>query len=329
VTRPLPTSVLVTGANGFLGTHIVGALLSRGVAVRGLVRRRDAALPPGANPAVVADLDDLPGIRRAVEGVEGVVHLAARVHLPDGEAAVDAAMQVNREGTRHLVDASVAAGVRDFVFASSVKTVGEQSHAPWTEAVLPAPADAYGRSKLEAEALVAAGRIRGLHAPILRLPLVYGPGMKANALRLFQVVDTGLPLPLGGIRNRRSLLYTGNLIAAVIAVLSSPRGNDLFFVTDDDDVSMPELVRAVAEALGIQPRLLPAPERLLRWAVALGDRLPRFRGFPLPTGSVDRLFGSLAVSCAHLREATGYTPPFRLREGLRETAAWYARERVA
>jgi UDP-glucose 4-epimerase len=210
------------------------------------------------------------------------------------------------------------------VFASSIKAVGEHSTEPWTESVVPAPADAYGRTKLEAEQLIAdRAATAGLHAPILRLPLVYGAGMKANMLRLFDTVDRDIPLPFGAVRNRRSLLYAGNMVAALLGTLESSAGSGTFFVSDDDDMSTPELVCAIAEALGRRARLLRVPVAILRAGGRAGDVLGRLGRFPLTSSALDRVVGSLAVDCSRLKRLTGYGPPFRARDGLRLTADWY------
>jgi nucleoside-diphosphate-sugar epimerase len=320
--------VLVTGATGFLGGHVCQAFADRGIAVRALVRRPSRLTPAGIEPWPVRGLDDVAGLRTALAGVEGVVHLAAHVHqgsIPaDGSAAAAAFRAVNVEGTRTLLDATIAAGVRDFVFASSVKVVGEGSDAPWTEETPPAPADAYGVTKLEAERLVRDQAVgHRLHAPVLRLPLVYGPGMRANALRLFNAVARGTPLPLGAVHNRRSLLFVGNLVAAIVTTLQSEGGSDTFFVSDAEDVSTPELVRAIARALGRPARLVPVPIGLLRAAARAGDRLAGIVPFPLTSAALDRLVGSLAVDSSKLARRTGYRPPYSLSEGLRITAEWY------
>ena len=316
--------MLVTGATGFLGGHVCAALAARGVAVRGLVRRAGARLPGGAVSALARGLDDIGALREALRGAEGVVHLAARVHVPSdrgGEAAFHA---VNVEGTRTLLSEAIAAGVRAFVFVSSVKAVGERSEEPWDETTPPAPLDAYGRSKLEAETIIRSlAQRHGIHAPILRLPLVYGPGMKGNALRLFRLVDRGWPLPLGSVRNRRSLLFTGNLVAAVLATLESPSGSETFFVTDAEAPSTPDLVTAIAHALGRPPRMLPFPTSLLRALGRAGDLVARTRPFPLTTEAVERLATSLVVDGSRLVLATGYTRPYTLTEGMRLTAEWY------
>jgi nucleoside-diphosphate-sugar epimerase len=321
--RPLPNRVLVTGANGFLGMHVSTALVARGVAVSALVRRRDAAVAPGTIP-VVGDLEDMTSLRRAVVGIDAVVHLAAHVH--GSSADPDAIARVNVDSTIALFDVAVAAGARDFVFASSVKAVGESNESPWTEDAVPHPADPYGQSKLEAERRVReAARRHGVPATILRLPLVYGPGMKANALRLFQLVDRGIPLPLGLIHNRRSLLYTGNLTAALIAAMECPAGGETFFVSDDEDLSTPELVRAIARALGRPARLVPIPVAVLRAAGRAGDLVSRVVAFPLTTAAIDRLTGSLTVDCSRLKRIAGYVPPYSVADAMSATALWYRR----
>jgi nucleoside-diphosphate-sugar epimerase len=281
-------------------------------------------LPAGVNPQVASGLDDRDAIRRAVVGTQGVIHLAARVHMPRSAGDMEAFRRVNVEGTRSVLEAAVSASVRDFVFVSTVKVMGETSEVPWTEDMHPVPADPYGATKLQAEQVVREFSNRaGLHAPILRPPLVYGPGMRANALRLFHAIDRGLPLPLGGIQNRRSFLYVGNLTAALLDTLTTEKGDDTFFVSDCEDLSTSELVRAVARALGRSPRLVRVPVSLLKAAGQVGDLLTRVRHFPLNSPAVARLTGSLAVDSSKLARQTGYSPPFSLAEGLRITAEWY------
>jgi nucleoside-diphosphate-sugar epimerase len=323
--------VLVTGATGFLGGHMVQALLGRGVVVRALTRPGSAPAPAGTDPAPVAALSDPAGLARALEGVTSVIHLAAYVHRPrviHDEAAYHA---VNVDGTVALLDAGVAAGIRTFVFASTVKAVGEISREPWTERTPAAPADPYGRTKLAAEEAVRAAAVRhGLHAPILRLPLVYGPGMKANALRLFQVIDRGLPLPLGAVENQRSLLYVGNFVAAVGATIEHEAGNDLFFVSDGPSIATPDLIRAIARALARPARLVSVPVGLMRAAARIGDQTARVvPAVPFTSATLDRLVGSLAVDSSKLSAAVGFRPPYTLEQGLAATAAWYrTRERA-
>jgi nucleoside-diphosphate-sugar epimerase len=326
VSRPLPRAVLVTGATGFLGGHVCRALVARGVAVRGLGRRVDAALPEGVEPRLAAGLDDAAALAQALAGVEGVVHLAAHVHqrsIPaTGGVEADRFHAINVDGTRTLLDAAMAAGVRDFVLASSTKAVGEGRDAAYTEDTAPAPADAYGATKLGAERLVRARSDR-LHAPVLRFPLVYGPGMKGNALRLFDAVARGTPMPLGAVRNRRSFLFTGNLVAAMLATFESEAGSDTFFVSDGEDLSTAELALRIGRALGRPARLVPVPAFALRAAGRAGDVLARVVPWPLTSGTVDRLVGSLSVDSSKLTRATGYRPPYGVDEALRVTAEWY------
>jgi nucleoside-diphosphate-sugar epimerase len=325
VTRSWGPRVLVTGASGFLGAHVAHGLLGRGLAVRALTRRGSLSAPAGTEPAPIAALNDAAGLRRALEGVTSVIHLAAYVHRPRGPGDEAAYREVNVDGTVALLDAGVAAGIRDFVFVSTVKAVGEVSREPWTERTPPAPVDPYGRTKLAAEEAVRAAALRhGLHAPILRLPLVYGPGMKANALRLFQLVDRGLPLPLGAVRNQRSLLYVGNFVAAVAATVEHDAGNDLFFVSDGAPIATPHLIRAIARALGRPARLVPVPVGLMRVAARIGDQMARVAPtVPFTSVNLDRVVGSLAVDSSKLSTAVGFRPPYTLDQGLAPTAAWY------
>lgn len=321
--------VLVTGATGFVGRHLTRDFVRSGAVVRGLVRPRSDALEAGVQPAPADGLLDREGVRRACAGVHTVVHLAARVHVMRDTAADPLAefRAVNVEGTRVLLEEAAAAGVRRLVFVSSVKAVGESTpDGCWTDATEPRPLDPYGVSKLEAEGVVRAlAGAAGMHAPILRMPLAYGAGVKGNMRTLFGAVRRGIPLPLGGIRNRRSLLYTGNLAAAMRAVLDSPAAaRETFFVSDDHDLSTADLVRAIARALGRRPRLIPVPPALFRAAGAAGDVAARFAPFPLTSGAVDRLLGSLCLDVSRLRALTGYRPPFTPDEGLRECAAGFS-----
>lgn len=326
--------VLVTGASGFLGRPVTRALLERGARVRGLARPRSAPLEPGVEPAPVEGLDDREGLRRALGGVGAVVHLAARVHVMRDTAADPLAefRRVNVEGTRAVLEEAIRAGARRFVYASSVKALGEGGDAVLADDTPPAPADPYGVSKLEAERVVRElADAAGVHAAILRFPLVYGPGVGANFLKLIQTIDRGLPLPFGLVRNRRSMVYVGNAAAALAAALESPlAAGETFLVSDGDDISTPELVRRIARALRRPARLIPIPPALFAAGGRVGDLLVRAVPFPLTSAAVHRLLGSLAVDASRFRALTGFTPPFTMDEGLAATAAWYrSRERAA
>jgi UDP-N-acetyl-alpha-D-quinovosamine dehydrogenase len=267
----------------------------------------------------VADPLDQAAIRAAVTGADAIVHLAARVHVMRERAADPLAefRRANVESTELLAEEAASAGVRQLVLASTVKAVGEGNSTAWTEDTPPAPSDPYGASKLEAEHLVrATARRHGIRVVVLRFPLVYGPGVKGNMLRLFTLVDRGVPLPFGSVTNRRSLLYVGNLVAAVHAVLVNPlEGAETFFVSDGRDLSLPTLIRMIGEALGKSARLFSMPPGLLRWV--------------LPAAEAERLIGSLTVDGSRLSRMTGYRRPHSVEEGLRATADWYHTTKVA
>jgi nucleoside-diphosphate-sugar epimerase len=312
--RPLAgRTILVTGSTGFIGRPLCRSLVEAGATVRGSSRQGGAHPVAGVERAQIADQLDRRVVRAAAAGADAVVHLAARVHVMRETAADPLAefRRANVDATRVLAEEAAAVGVRHFILASTVKAVGEGNTAAWTEDTPPQPVDPYGRSKLEAEQLMReVAERRGLGATVLRFPLVYGPEVKGNMLRLFALVDRGIPLPFGAVRNRRSMLFVGNLVAAVRSVLEeSLPGFRTFFVTDLRDVSLPELLRLIGAALGRPARLLPVPPGLLRLL--------------LPSAEAERLIGSLAVDGSSLARATGYRPPFTVEQGLRATAGWY------
>ncbi|MHB1169206.1 MAG: NAD-dependent epimerase/dehydratase family protein [Longimicrobiales bacterium] len=313
----MSNTVLVTGASGFLGRTVCHELRARGDRVRGLVR----TAAPGLDIEQVTwtGLEDDEAIRRAVDGVDAVVHLAARVHMMRDSAADPLVefRRVNVEGTVRVARHAGAAGVQSLVFASSVKAMGEATTGPpWRESDAPAPVDPYGVSKLEAEETLARlSTETGLTTSVVRFPLVYGPGVRANMLRLFELVDRGWPLPFGGIRNRRSLLYSRNAAAAIASLVDRRGGHDTWFVSDGIDVSTPELLERIAAGLGRRLRLLPAPVTLLSAARRLR--------IPLVAPIATRLIGSLAVDSTRMQARLGGAMPYTLDDGLRATAEWF------
>jgi nucleoside-diphosphate-sugar epimerase len=310
--------VLVTGASGFVGRALCAHLVAHGVGVRAAVRDAAAGFDlPGCTTASIGDIGPQTAWRQALDGVDAVAHLAARVHvMRDGSPDPPAAYQrVNVEGTVCLARAAAAAGVRRLLFLSSVKVNGESSTRPLTETDGPAPEDPYGRSKWAAEqALAGVAKETGLQHVVLRPPLIYGPGVKANFLRLMRAVARGWPLPLGALDNRRSLLYLGNLVDAIRVCLEHPDViGRTYFVSDGEDLSTPDLVRRLAVALGVRARMSRVPPALLGLLGAIcGKR-----------AAVDRLTGSLQIDCSALRQDTGWRPPFTVDQGLAETARWF------
>lgn len=312
-------SVVVAGASGFVGKAVCRQLVERGSTVVGLVRRPGALLPGFREWLLEAE---------AFEGVaeqwpaelrcDSVVQLAARVHMmndscPDPLAAYRA---VNVEGTMRLAQAAHGAGARRFVFVSSVKAVAERSYGrPISERDVPAPPDPYGVSKLEAErALLAFGRETGMEIVVVRPPVVYGPGVRANFFNLMRAIDKGIPLPIGAIVAQRSIVYVDNLADAIVRCVDAPAAaGQVFHVADERDVAVKDLARMLAEQLNAPRRLLPVPPALLHLAGRLTGR----------TAVVDRLVGELRLDCSLIREAIGWRPPYTTEQGLRETAAWY------
>ncbi len=319
--------IVVTGANGFIGRHLSGSLRESGHSVVGIARGPGSVAVTGVETAFARDIMDGEAIRGALDGATTVIHLAARVHAePEGPAdPASECRRINVDGTRLLVESAIAAGVREFVFISSVKAVASESDTMLTADTPPQPADAYGQSKLEAERIVKMLAVRHqLHAPVLRLPLVYGPGIKANMLRLFTAVDRGIPLPLGSVKNRRSFAHVGNVVAAIEAALAAPAAaRETFYVSDGCDLSTPDLMRVIAKSLGRQARLVPVSPRLIRGAGRLGDLLSRIAPVHLTSDTVAAVLGSLFVDGSHLREMTGFRAPMTVDDGMAQTADWY------
>ncbi len=256
-----------------------------------------------------------------------IVHCAARAHVMNDELADPLAeyRRVNVQGTENLARQAAQAGGRRFVFISSVKVNGEATlpGQPFTPADTPAPQDAYGLSKHEAEqALWQVARDTGMEVVLIRPPLVYGPGVKGNFARMVQWVRQGVPLPLGAVHNRRSLVALDNLVD-FIALCASPErspqvANQTFLVSDGDDVSTTELLRRVAQAYGVPLRLLPVPAGLMRGAAQwLGK-----------AAVADRLFGSLQVDATKAHTLLSWTPPVTMDEQLRQMALYDAQQRA-
>jgi len=303
--------VLVTGANGFVGRALCGHLAEGGHIVVPVVRRACGL----SGEVAVGDMNGRTVWGGILPACDAVVHLAARVHVMDDTSDNPLVLYraTNTDATLNLARQAAQARVKRFVFISSIKVNGEGRDAPYRETDPPAPEDDYAVSKWEAEqGLQQIARETGLEVVILRPPLVYGPGVKANFRRLLDTVARGWPLPFGAIRNRRSLLYLGNFVDAIRACLEHPAAAGQTFLLDDGrPVSTPELVRAIARAMGRPARLLPVPVGMLAFAGALlGKR-----------AAVARLTGSLHVDSSAIRARLGWTPPYTMEAGLAATVA--------
>ncbi|MEP6729707.1 MAG: SDR family oxidoreductase [bacterium] len=305
--------VLVTGASGFIGCAVVARAVSdESLLLRAAARHAMSSLPTRAQVVRVGDLDETTDWSRALADVQVVVHAAARVHVMHDTSSDPLAefRRVNVAGTLRLAREAALAGVRRFVFLSSVKVNGEQTLAghPFTADETPAPADAYGISKHEAElALRQLADETGMEVVIIRPVLVYGAGVKGNFRSMMRWVEMGLPLPLAAIRNRRSFVSLDNLVDLIITCLRHPAAaNQTFLVSDNQDVSTPDLVRRIAKAMNRPARLFPVPVRVLSLVAHLagkGDIAPR-------------LFGSLQVDIQKTQRVLGWTPPSTLDASL-------------
>ena len=307
---------LITGAGGFVGTALCAYFRDRKRPFIGTVRAMRTGLAPDLQP--VGDLmqaDDA-ALDALVDGVDAVVHLAGRAHVMD-EVASDADRayaHANADLTQRLAQAAARTGVGRFVLASSVKVSGEATRAgrPFSPDDPPQPADAYARSKLAAELALFASVAESSTAPVaLRLPLVYGRNAKGNFARLVGAVASQRRLPLAAVKNRRSLLYVGNLIEAIEAALDAQALRGVHFIADAESVSTPDLVRAIAVAWKVRPRLVSVPVPLLSLAGTLTGR----------AGTVARLTGSLEVDATSFRQAAGWNPRWSLDAALARTAS--------
>jgi UDP-glucose 4-epimerase len=314
------TRILVTGANGFLGRVLCETLTLSGHDVRAAVRARANDDLACADVVEIGDLGANTDWTRALDGIDTVIHAAARAHILHDSAA-NAALYfgTNTEGTRGLIDAMARGGVGRLVYVSSIKVNGEvTTAAPFRADDTPAPLDDYGRSKLAAERLVleavSAGRVDGL---IVRPPLVYGSGVRANFLRLMTWIWKGAPLPLGSVRNSRSLVSVWNLADLImrLATVKDP-GARVFLASDDDDVSTPDLIRKLAAAMGRPARLIPVPPAALQIAARLAGK----------GAELSRLCGSLRIDVSPTRRQLAWTPPLSVDEGLARTARWFNSE---
>lgn len=315
--RKQTKTVLVTGANGFIGKELVEKLLDTDYLVRGQVRSSPETLKSSERLAwyVTGDLSQQNDFSM-VDGIDTVVHLAGRAHVmrETSEDPLAEFRRANVSATKLLATEAAKRGVRRFIFISSIGVNGNATYGhPFTENSLPAPHNSYAISKWEAELeLMRISRETDIEVVILRPPLVYGPGAKANFQRLLHAVEQGWPLPFGAIQNRRSLLYLGNLVDAIQVCIEHPNAaGQTFLLADGEPVSTPELINALARALGRRARLLDVPLSILK---LLGTLLGK-------QSSIVQLTSSLCVDSSAIRSRLGWTPPFSMEAGLAATVS--------
>jgi len=311
---------LITGANGFVAGALCGQLIGMGFEVRGVVRSEGSMLPAGIERISVGGIDGNTDWSGALQGIDCVIHLAARVHvMREGSADPLAEFRkVNVSGTRRLAEAATAAGVKRFVYVSSIKVNGEATfERPFSESDVPNPQDPYGISKWEAEAVLhRISKETGLEVVILRPPLVYGPGVGGNFIRMLVWIKRGIPLPLGSVRNRRSMIYVENLADALIHCATHAKAaGETFLIADSESISTPELIRLLAEKMGRKPRVFSFPVSLLKL-------LGKFTG---KSSEIERLTGSLEADASKIRKMLDWKPPRSLDDGLKKTADWFSK----
>jgi len=316
--------VLVTGGQGFVGKALAAGALSNGFAVRVSSRQKLIAAEARLEHSQVGDLGPATDWLAALQGVNTVVHCAGRAHVMTDTAAdpLTAFRTVNSAGTLNLARQAVEAGVKRFVFVSSVGVNGSETALgkPFSEADKSNPHNVYALSKWEAEqGLLHIAAETGLEVVIIRPPLVYGCNAPGNFGSLMRAVQRGWPLPLGAVHNQRSLVALDNLVDFIVTCITHPQAaNQTFLVSDGQDLSTAELVRGMARAAGVPARLLPLPV----WALQAGASL-------LGRGdAVQRLCGNLQVDISKARQLLGWVPPVSVDEGLRRAVGGELHEKT-
>lgn len=304
--------IAVTGATGFVGRCLLEKLLHSKCQITAITRRRSDELDERIITKAINSFEKITNWPALLSGQEVVIHCAARVHIMNDRTNSPLAefRKVNVDGTLNLARGSAVAGVKRFVFISSIKVNGETTHEGCFAANdEPAPEDAYGLSKLEAErGLMQLAAETGMEVVIIRPPLVYGPGVKGNFASMIKLLERSLPLPLGAVHNKRSLVGIDNLVDLIIRCTDHPAAaNQVFLAGDGEDLSTAELLRSVGEAMGKPAWLIPVPAGLLQLgATLLGKK-----------AMAQRLLGSLQVDISKTCELLEWKPPYTVQEGLR------------
>lgn len=310
---------LVTGASGFVGRALCEELVTRGYRVRAVLRDSSDAIIHGCEMVRIPVISEETNWTHALSGVATVIHLAARVHVMQEKAInpLNEFRRVNVVGTEHLARSAAAKGVKRLIFVSSIKVNGEITYddQQFSETNEPLPQDPYGMSKFEAEqALRIIAKETGLEVVAVRPPLIYGAGVKGNFMQMLKVIAKGIPLPLASVHNRRSLVYVENLVDALIVCATHPAAaGQTYLVSDGEDISTPDLLRRLGDAMGRPARLFPCPPALLKLAGRMTGK----------SNQIDRLLGSLQIDSGKIRSELNWIPPYSLQQGLQATAEWY------
>lgn len=319
-------TVLVTGSTGFVGRHLLPVLQQRDWQITAAVRQDwQHSQATSIKTIVTGEIDGNTDWREALQGIKTVIHLAGRAHILHESASNPEAefFRVNTEGTTNLVKQSIAAGIEHFVFISSIHAMTTSSDRILSESSTCQPDTPYGCSKIQAEeALIAEAKNSNMTWTILRPTLVYGAGNVGNMERLIKLVKLGLPLPFGAINNRRSFIYVGNLVDAIATCLTHPQAaNQLFIVSDNRDLSTPQLIHLIARQMHKPTYLLPIHPELLKILAYVGDGIEFLlkRPIPLNSSNLVRLFGSLFVDSSHIQNRLNWQPPFTIEQGLELT----------
>ena len=317
--------ICVTGANGFIGKSICRSLIKWGIFVRGTVRSQNLIFKTSNYECVsVGDISNNTNWSEAIFGCECIIHsagIAHKINELNGEVS-QIYQKVNVDATKKLANQAVAAGVKRLIFLSSIKVNGESTEKFFQTQVLKneykkvfshddilAPEDNYAASKLEAEKVLWDITAKtGLEIVILRLPLVYGPGVKGNLAKLLNIIRLGIPLPLGGIKNKRSMIGMDNLVDLLIRCIDHPEANGkTFLASDGEDLSTPELIKFIASSMGRKANLFPFPISILKFLGSVFGRREE----------INRLVGSLRIDNSYTKKTLNWTPPISVEEGIR------------
>jgi len=318
------TKILITGATGFVGRALFENLMfKKKYLVHLTTRTNQEKLFEGGKTFNIGEIDSNTNWKDALNGVSCIVHCAARAHMMEKKQtdSLNSYSRINVDGTRNLANQAVGIGIKRFIFLSSVKVNGEETIASKSFKYddIPQPEDAYGISKWEAEqALLEISKKTGLELVIIRVPLIYGVGVKGNFLRLLDLIYKQIPLPLFNINNSRSFIGLDNLVDLITHCIDHPKATGkTFLVSDGEDISTPDLIRKLSQIMGRSTRLFSFPISIFKLVGYLIGKNPE----------VNRLIGSLRVNSSHTRKILEWNPPFSLDEGLEKTVRWYLKNR--